>query len=103
MGVLNHLEMQQFNMNGIEMYKLVDGFLYRDYRPLERKIIEHPHAQVVLKVMGSALSGSIDYKNLWGFIEAHSVLKNLLSSEKELKMQLHRLVQIGVISQIKIG
>lgn len=90
-------------MSGISVYKLVDGFLYRVYRPLERKILEHPHAQIVLKVMGSALGGSIDYKNLWGFIDAHPVLKAVVGSEKELKMQLQRLVQIGVISEVKIG
>jgi hypothetical protein len=90
-------------MNRIVIYRLEDGFLYRVYRPLERKIIEHPHAQIVLKVMGSALGGSIDYKNLWGFIDAHSLLKNILSSEKELKLQLQRLTQIGVISEKTFG
>ena len=87
----------------ISIYKLEDGFLYRVYRPLEHKIIEHPHAQIVLKVMGSALGSSIDYKNLWGFIDSHVPLKNILSSEKELKLQLNRLTQIGVISQRTFG
>jgi hypothetical protein len=90
-------------MNSIVIYRLEDGFLYRVYRPLERKILEHPHAQVVLKVMGSVLGGSIDYINLWEFIDAHSLLKNELGSEKELKLQLQRLAQIGVISEKKIG
>lgn len=90
-------------MSSILVYKLVDGFLYRVYRPLERKILEHPHAQIVLKVMGSALGGSIDYNNLWRFIDAHPLLKAVVGSEKELRLQLQRLAQIGVISEVKIG
>ena len=90
-------------METIVIYKLTDGFTDRVYRPLEQKIIEHSHAQVVLRVMGSALSRSIDYKNLWGFITSHPVLKSVLGTECELKLQLHRLAQIGVISEKKIG
>jgi hypothetical protein len=86
-------------MNGISIYTLENGFLYKVYRPLEKKIIEHPHAQLILKIMGSALGSSIDYKNLWAFIEDHSILKNILGSEKELKMQLQRLKSIGIISE----
>lgn len=90
-------------MSSIVIYKLVDGFLYRVYRPLERKILEHQQAQIILKVMGSSLASSIDYKNLWAFIEAHPILKAVVGSERDLKFHLQRLIQIGVVSEVKIG
>ncbi len=85
-------------------YRLANEFLHRVYSPIEKKIIANHQTHIILRVMGSALAHTLDVKNIAGFINSHSHLKNIFGecTERIIQFHLNRLKNIGVILEEKI-
>jgi hypothetical protein len=84
-------------------YTLAKEFLYKVYSPLEEKIVGHPQAHLILRVIGATIGHSLDIKNICEFINSHVALKGMFGecSEKIVQFHLNRLKNIGVIMEHK--
>jgi hypothetical protein len=84
-------------------YTLAKEFLYKVYSPLEEKIVLHPQAHLILRVISASIGNSLDLKNICEFINSHVTLKGMFGdcSEKIVQFHLNRLKTIGVVMEHK--
>ncbi len=82
-------------------YTLAKEFLYKVYSPLEEKIVMHPQAHLILRVIGATIGHTLDTKNICNFINSHVALKGMFGecSEKIVQFHLNRLKTIGVVME----
>jgi hypothetical protein len=82
-------------------YTLAKEFLYKVYSPLEEKIVTHPQANIIMRVIGATIGHTLDLKNICEFINSHMALKGLFGecSEKVVQFHLNRLKNIGVVME----
>ncbi len=84
-------------------YTLAKEFLYKVYSPSEEKIVTHPQAHLILRVLGSTIGHSLNFQNIYAFINSHMALKSMFGecTEDGVQLQLDKLKSIGVVMEHK--